>query len=290
MGEKMKAELIAPCGLNCAVCSAYLRDKKPCSGCQELDTRCVVKHCETIKTNASGFCFECDKFPCRRLKQLDKRYSSRYNMYPIENLECIRDNGMQTLLEREEKKWRCPECGGIISCHIGFCQHCALKKRKAREKDKGVEEGEAALIAPCGMNCGICSGYLAMKYDVHGQGLRMGYCAGCRPRDKQCAFIQKSCRLLFSGDVEYCYECNEFPCRNLKHLDKRYRESYRMSMIDNLEHIRDNGMEKFLEQQKEKWQCPECGGVICCHNGICFGCGIEKLKNKKGNKYRWEDE
>jgi hypothetical protein len=59
-----------------------------------------------------------------------------------------------------------------------------------------------------------------------------------------------------------------------------------MSMIENLEYIKQNGIEKFLAKEEEKWKCPECGGTICCHNGICFSCGLEKLKNKK-KKHRW---
>ncbi|MFC1995459.1 DUF3795 domain-containing protein [Chloroflexota bacterium] len=47
------------------------------------------------------------------------------------------------------------------------------------------------LIAPCGMNCGICSGYLASKYDIKSKGIKMPYCIGCRPRDKKCAFLKK---------------------------------------------------------------------------------------------------
>ena len=146
------------------------------------------------------------------------------------------------------------------------------------------------LIAPCGMNCGICSGYLAKKYDIRSKGVRMTYCAGCRPRDKQCAFLKKRCETLLNGRVEYCFECESYPCERLRHIDKRYFLSqFRMSMIENLEYIKEYGMEKFLEKEEEKWRCPECGGVICCHNGICFNCGLEKLKKKK-NKYRWDDE
>jgi hypothetical protein len=28
--------------------------------------------------------------------------------------------------------------------------------------------------------------------------------------------------------------------------------------------------------------------LICCHNGICFNCSLEKLRNKK-QKYRWDE-
>ena len=145
------------------------------------------------------------------------------------------------------------------------------------------------LIAPCGMNCGVCSGYLASKYDVRSKGIRMPYCIGCRARDKKCAFLKKRCNLLLEGAVQYCYECEDFPCERLQHLDRRYRSNFRMSMLENLEHIKKSGIEGFLLREEEKWKCPECGAVVCCHNGICFNCGLNKLKNKK-KRYRWEGD
>jgi len=144
------------------------------------------------------------------------------------------------------------------------------------------------LIAPCGMNCGVCSAYLALKSNVRNKGIRMPYCSGCRPRDKRCAFLKKRCDLLLNTRVKYCYECRDFPCTRLEHLDKRYRTFHKMSMIENLEYVKENGIREFLAKEKEKWSCPECGGVICCHNGICFNCGLDKLKKKK-KLYRWED-
>ncbi len=45
------------------------------------------------------------------------------------------------------------------------------------------------LIAPCGMDCAVCSSYLALKNDVRAKGVRMAYCKGCRPRDKKCSFL-----------------------------------------------------------------------------------------------------
>jgi hypothetical protein len=144
------------------------------------------------------------------------------------------------------------------------------------------------LIAPCGMNCAVCGGYLALTHKVKSQGIRMPYCTGCRVRDKKCAFLKKRCSILMNGDVEYCYECGDFPCRRLETIDKRYRSLFRMSLVDNLETIKNSGIGQLLEQQERKWKCSKCGGVISCHNGICFDCGIEKLR-KKRNLYRWED-
>jgi len=142
------------------------------------------------------------------------------------------------------------------------------------------------LIAPCGMNCAVCSGYLALRYDVKSKGIRMPYCKGCRPRDKKCAFLKKRCELLLNDKVEFCYECKDFPCERLEHIDNRYQTFFRMSLMENLESIKRNGMSRFLEAQEEKWRCPKCGEVICCHNGLCFNCDLDELRRK--NLYRWE--
>jgi hypothetical protein len=148
---------------------------------------------------------------------------------------------------------------------------------------------EAILIAPCGMNCRVCSSYLAREHDLKKQGIMRSYCAGCRPRGKNCAFMKKACELIGEGKIQYCYLCADFPCRRLKALDKRYRAHYHMSEIENLIYIKEHGITALLSKEEEKWRCPKCGGVICCHNGVCFSCGLAKLKNKK-RKYRWTDD
>lgn len=154
---------------------------------------------------------------------------------------------------------------------------------------KTVENPLCELIAPCGMNCGICAGYLALKNKIKDKGIKMPYCTGCRPRKKNCAFLKKQCLKLFNSEVTFCFECSVFPCDRLKTIDHRYKARYRMSMIDNLNLIKKEGIGKFLENQETRWKCQNCGEPICCHNGICFSCDWEKLRNKK-EKYRWEDE
>jgi len=143
------------------------------------------------------------------------------------------------------------------------------------------------LIAPCGMNCGICSSYLALTYDIKQKNIRIPYCSGCRIRNKQCSFIKKRCDKLLNNKIKYCFECEDFPCKRLQDLDKRYRTYFKMSMIENLQNIKKQGIEKFLRQQKKKWTCQKCGKTICCHNGICFNCDFKTLHTKK-NLYRWE--
>jgi hypothetical protein len=128
------------------------------------------------------------------------------------------------------------------------------------------------LIAPCGMNCRICVGYFG--YTMAGKKRKMR-CVGCNPSGKSCAFLKKYCNKLTKKEVNYCYECSDFPCIHLEKIDNTYRERYDMSIIENLKFIRDKGLNDFLEQQEEKYRCPECGGVVCVHNNICYNCESE---------------
>ena len=129
--NKIRPDLIAPCGMNCGICYAYLRDKNHCPGCREASpdkpaycVRCIISNCELLRKTGSGFCFDCDKYPCKRLKQLDKRYRTKYHMSMLENLEFIKEKGLAWFVDREEKRWTCPFCGARICVHREICPVC----------------------------------------------------------------------------------------------------------------------------------------------------------------------
>lgn len=144
------------------------------------------------------------------------------------------------------------------------------------------------LIAPCGMNCSLCIAYQFRELDINKQGFHRTYCPGCIPRGKNCTFMADACEKLGQGTVRFCTECEDYPCKRLKALDARYRKKYHMSMIANLNVIKGQGMEHFLNTETDKWKCPKCGGMICCHNGLCLKCDLEKLKMNR--KYRWDSD
>jgi len=292
----MEASLIALCGMNCAVCSAYIArelDLKKrginwtyCVGCRHRGENCTFMKnaCPAIGEGKYNFCYECPDYPCARLKRLNKRYS-KYNVSMLNNLAMIKEQGMAVFLAKEEIKWQCPKCGGVICCHTGQCPNCMPKKPKSTWKKIPPEKVTAAdLIAPCGMNCGVCGAYLAMKNKVttSPNGKKAAWCYGCLPRGKGCTMNKShGCEKLMTLSVRFCHECKKFPCETNMHWDKVYRERYNTSPVENLKYIKENGLEKFLEWQKQKWQCPECGGVISCHNGICYTCGAVKAEQAK---------
>ncbi|MDA3927640.1 MAG: DUF3795 domain-containing protein [Prolixibacteraceae bacterium] len=131
--------LIAPCGMNCGICIGHLRDKKPCAGCFKKDDKnkpsqcrsCGIANCENLIKTESGFCYDCIKYPCARLRQLDKRYRTNYGMSMIANLENIKTNGLSYFLNHEESKWKCKVCGAGVSVHRSFCLKCKNELNRA---------------------------------------------------------------------------------------------------------------------------------------------------------------
>ncbi|MEW6222632.1 MAG: DUF3795 domain-containing protein [Candidatus Hadarchaeota archaeon] len=139
---------------------------------------------------------------------------------------------------------------------------------------------KAELVAPCGMNCNVCSGYLAYSRQLSKKRGKIVHCAGCRPRNKLCAFLKRRCAKLRDGEVKFCFECKDMPCYELGRVDNRYRTRYNVSLVENLIFIKNHGVGRFLSQEQGKWSCPRCGGTICIHNGKCYDC--EKITSWKG--------
>lgn len=114
----MKKELIAPCGMNCGLCLHYLREENKCPGCssgRKVNGRCIKCPIKLCKERKGDYCFKCDKFPCNRLKKLDKRYCEKYGMSEIKNLKTIQTKGIKYLLKQEEKKW--VDANGTLCVH-----------------------------------------------------------------------------------------------------------------------------------------------------------------------------
>lgn len=134
MPEKIEADMFAPCGMNCMVCYKHCYHKKPCAGCLNSD-RGKPEHCRKcrIKDCAAGknitYCYECADFPCKQIKSLEKSYNSRYHASLLENSNDVKEHGMKALLEKHRRKYKYPDCGGIISLHDAECSECQHKIR-----------------------------------------------------------------------------------------------------------------------------------------------------------------
>jgi len=116
---RFETKLIAPCGMNCGICGAHLRENNPCHGCNfngqvkpKTRARCRIKLCGR---RSGPYCCHCAVFPCELLKRLDERYRLNYGMSQIENLTAIRVKGISRFIEGENKRWISD--GGILCVH-----------------------------------------------------------------------------------------------------------------------------------------------------------------------------
>ena len=129
MMKSIATELIAPCGVNCFNCYAYLRHKNNCSGCRS-DGINKPKHCINCSRNACvqgkglKYCFECSKYPCIKIKNLHTTYKERYSIDLHRNGEIIRNKGVRAFLDIEREKWTCQTCGGVVCQHDSICSDC----------------------------------------------------------------------------------------------------------------------------------------------------------------------
>lgn len=68
---------------------------------------------------------------------------------------------------------------------------------------KGFER-KNQLFSLCGLNCGLCPMLLG------------NYCGGCGNGNQSCRIAKCS---LEHGNIEYCYECRQYPCEKYQHID-----------------------------------------------------------------------
>ncbi|WP_390437075.1 DUF3795 domain-containing protein [Lactonifactor longoviformis] len=53
--------------------------------------------------------------------------------------------------------------------------------------------------------------------------------------------------------ITYCFECYEYPCKQIKRLEKSYNTRYHTSLMENSQMVKEQGMAKFFTQQKGKY-------------------------------------
>lgn len=72
--------------------------------------------------------------------------------------------------------------------------------------------------------------------------------------------------------ITYCFECSEYPCKQIKRLEKSYNVRYHASLMGNSKMVKEQGMAEILVKQKENYTGPECGGIISIHDAECGEC------------------
>ena len=95
------------------------------------------------------------------------------------------------------------------------------------------------LFSLCGLNCGLCPMFLNKN------------CPGCGGGEGN-----QSCRIarcsMEHGGVEYCCQCNEYPCEKYEHIDDFDSFIIHRNRKTDLEKVRQLGIKAYNREQMEK--------------------------------------
>lgn len=117
------------------------------------------------------------------------------------------------------------------------------------------------MVAPCGMDCGICEMHTCEENSpLYNRLIERGIpkesipCKGCRSILGMCPVIREKCQTFqcISGrKIEFCYECDEFPCRKLHPAADRAEMLPHNLKVFNLCTIKNSGLEEFIDRSTE---------------------------------------
>lgn len=98
------------------------------------------------------------------------------------------------------------------------------------------------LFSLCGLNCSLCPILVS------------GNCPGCQEGShcaSVCPFVPCS---IEHGNVDYCFECEEFPCKYYEGVDEHDSLMTHKNQLKDIEKAKNIGIEKYHEEQIAKRQ------------------------------------
>ncbi|MFX1567816.1 MAG: DUF3795 domain-containing protein [Promethearchaeota archaeon] len=139
-----------------------------------------------------------------------------------------------------------------------------------------MTEINKALLAPCGLYCGVCAIHIAdrdnnVKFkeilvDVYKPFSKTSEdikCKGCLSENQDDIFgYCKICPIrdcVKSKGFESCYQCNDFPC---KFIDKFPIPVGKKVILRAIPQWKELGTEKWVEAEEKRYHCPECGNSL----------------------------
>jgi len=148
-------------------------------------------------------------------------------------------------------------------------------------------EVKKELVSPCGLWCGVCSIYIAHKnnnlkfkekllpiYRAFAKNVDDIACTGCLSEGvvfsvcRACP-VKKCCK---EKNIEGCYQCEDFPC---KYVDNFPIPVGKKVILRAIPYWREHGTEKFVEEEKKRYHCPNCGNQLFRGAKRCNKCKAE---------------
>jgi hypothetical protein len=72
--------------------------------------------------------------------------------------------------------------------------------------------------------------------------------------------------------VASCKDCRRFPCESLIAFSED-SSPHHHTAIDNILRMKELGVEKWIEEQEQRWACKNCGHSFRWYSELCAYCG-----------------
>ncbi|MFW9827868.1 MAG: DUF3795 domain-containing protein [Candidatus Thorarchaeota archaeon] len=139
-----------------------------------------------------------------------------------------------------------------------------------------MTEINKALLAPCGLYCGVCAihiadrdnnskfkGILVDVYKPFSKTIDDIKCKGCLSENQDDIFgYCKICPMrdcVNGKGIESCYQCEDFPCKFVENFPIPVGKKVILRAIPQWKEL---GTEKWVKQEEKRYHCPECGNPL----------------------------
>jgi len=138
------------------------------------------------------------------------------------------------------------------------------------------------LAAVCGLFCPACRVFIESTEDsvrlqiiakLTKRSVEEIECHGCRS-EKRGIFCNKYCKMTQCASqkgIDFCGECVEYPCSELKAFQARVPD--RIELWESHQRIKDVGYETWYEEMMEHYSCPKCRAINSAYDLACRKCG-----------------
>ncbi len=128
-----------------------------------------------------------------------------------------------------------------------------------------------SMVAPCGIDCGICELHILTKNDEwYERMVQRGIspdrlpCPGCRAIEGNCPVKPTTCatwKCVKENELEFCSACTDFPCNRLQPCADRADILPHNLKVFNLCLINQIGLKAFVEKSAEVKLKYYCGKI-----------------------------
>lgn len=127
-------------------------------------------------------------------------------------------------------------------------------------------------LAPCGVFCGACPSFNKSCFGCSSESRNQNRKSKWNCKIRRCCYEEMK--------IDYCGYCKSFPCDKINkklinsHIGER-NFKYRHEIPEDMEKLKQFGIEKYIKIKSKEYSCPACNGIIYFYYYKCSKCGKE---------------